>query len=99
MTKLYVGRISYATNDQTLRELFEQYGAVVSAQVITDRETGRSKGFGFVEMENDEDAQAAIKALDGQEADGRTIMVNVARPKEDRPAGGGGNRFRNDFQR
>jgi RNA recognition motif-containing protein len=87
--KLYVGNLSYGVDSSTLQELFSQYGAVTSAEVIADRETGRSKGFGFVEMASDEEADAAINALNGQQHDGRTLTVNVARPKEDRPRGGG----------
>ena len=92
--KLYVGNLSYDMNDAGLNALFAPFGQVVSAQVIMDRDAGRSKGFGFVEMEKDEEAQEAIKALDGSEVGGRNIIVNIARPKEDRPAGGGyqGNR-------
>ncbi len=97
-TKLYVGRLSYNTADDALKTLFAQHGTVVSAQVITDRASGQSKGFGFVEMENDTEAQAAIKALDGQEVDGRTIVVNVARPPEEHTRSGGAD-FRGGFQR
>lgn len=79
---IYVGNLSYKVSDQELQEVFEEFGEVTSAKVIKDRETGRSKGFGFVEMENDEDAQAAIEELDGTEIDGRTVKVNKARPKE-----------------
>jgi RNA recognition motif-containing protein len=101
-TKLFVGKLSFDTTDETLRAAFAQYGAVTSAQVIMDRDTNRSKGFGFVEMENDQEAQAAIAALNEQEFEGRTIVVNVARPREDRPqrsGGGGGGNFRGGFQR
>lgn len=87
-TKLYVGKLPYATTEDELRTLFAGHGTVVSVAIIKDRDTQQSKGFGFVEMENDEEAQAAIKALDGTEVGGRNILVNVARPKEDRPAGG-----------
>jgi len=97
-TKLFVGKLSFNTTDETLRAGFEEYGVVTSAQVIMDRETGRSKGFGFVEMEDDAAAQAAIAALNDQEFDGRTIVVNVAKPREDRPRQGGGN-FGGGFQR
>ncbi|HSX17653.1 MAG TPA: RNA-binding protein [Patescibacteria group bacterium] len=97
-SKLYVGKLSYSTTDDTLRTLFAQYGTVVSAQVIKDRDSGQSKGFAFVEMEKDEEAQAAINALDGNDFEGRSIVVNVARPQEDRSAGGGNN-FRGGFQR
>ncbi len=83
-TKLYVGKLAYATTEETLKNLFAEYGNVVSAQLIMDRDSGQSKGFGFVEMENDSEAQAAIKELDGKEVDGRAIVVNVARPREDR---------------
>jgi RNA recognition motif-containing protein len=89
-TKLYVGSLSYNVNDDQLKELFESAGTVVSASVIMDRDSGRSKGFGFVEMESDQEAQTAIDTLNGKEIDGRTIVVNIARPKEDRPRGGGG---------
>ncbi len=82
-TKLYVGKLAYATTEETLKNLFAEYGNVVSAQLIMDRDSGQSKGFGFVEMENDSEAQAAIKELDGKEVDGRAIVVNVARPRED----------------
>jgi RNA recognition motif-containing protein len=87
---LFIGSLAYATNDDTLKAHFEQIGPVSSARVITDRETGRSKGFGFVEMENDDDNQKAVDQLNGKELDGRTINVSLARPKEDRPAGNGG---------
>ncbi len=87
-TKLYVGKLAYATTEDTLRKVCEEHGPVTSVQIIMDRDTNQSKGFGFVEMENDADAQAVIKALDGQEIDGRAVVVNIARPKEDRPAGG-----------
>jgi cold-inducible RNA-binding protein len=98
-TKLFVGKISFNTTDATLQTLFEQYGKVVSAKVIVDRDTNQSKGFAFVEMEDDAAAQAAIAALDGKEFEGRSIVVNVARPREERPQGGGGNNFRGGFQR
>jgi len=94
MKKLYVGNLSYGANEETIRALFESHGAVESVNLITDRDTGRSKGFGFVEMTNDADAQRAIKALNGKEIDGRALTVNEARPKEDRPSGGGGRRSR-----
>ena len=79
--RLYVGNLTYGTTDATLRQLFEAHGSVTSAQVIMDRDTGRSKGFGFVEMGNDDEAQAAITALNGQQVDGRALTVNEARPK------------------
>ena len=87
--KLYVGKLPYATTEDQLKTMFGAHGTVVSAQVITYRDTGQSKGFAFVEMETEEAAQEAIKALDNSEVDGRNIVVNIARPKEDRPAGGG----------
>ena len=82
---IYVSNLSWGTKSDSLRDLFAQYGEVSSANIITDRETGRSRGFGFVEMPNDEDAQKAIDALNGQEFEGKNLTVNVARPKEDRP--------------
>jgi RNA recognition motif-containing protein len=88
--KLYVGNLTYSTTDSTLQQLFGQFGKVQSAQVIMDRDTGRSKGFGFVEMGSDQDAQAAIAGLDGKEIDGRVLKVNEARPREDRGGGGRG---------
>lgn len=86
---LFIGSLAYATNDDSLKAHFEQIGPVSSARVITDRETGRSKGFGFVEYENDADNQKAVDQLNGKELDGRTINVSLARPKEDRPSNGG----------
>jgi RNA recognition motif-containing protein len=88
--KLYVGNLSYNVTDSDLEQLLSQYGTVQSAQVIQDRDTGRSKGFGFVEMGSDDEAQAAIAALNGQDHEGRSLTVNEAKPKEDRPRGGGG---------
>src|SRR5206468_13010570 len=87
--KLYVGNLSYNVTDADLEQLCAQHGTVQSAHVIQDRDTGRSKGFGFVEMGSDEEAQAAIAALNGQEHDGRALTVNEAKPKEDRGGGGG----------
>src|SRR5262245_61574832 len=78
--RLYVGNLSYSVSSDDLQQIFEQYGPVRSAQVLTDRETGRSRGFGFVEMDNDPDAEAAIENLDGQEHDGRRLTVNEAKP-------------------
>ena len=89
-TKLFVGKLSYNSTDDSLQALFAQYGTVTSAQVIKDRDTNQSKGFAFVEMEDDAAAQAAIKALDGQDFEGRTIVVNVAKPREDRTRNDGG---------
>ncbi|MFP4376772.1 MAG: RNA recognition motif domain-containing protein [Spirochaetales bacterium] len=84
-TKLYVGNLSYQTDQEALRSLFASHGEVVSAQVITDRDTGRSRGFGFVEYANDDDARTAIQALDGTEFEGRNLKVNEARSRDDRP--------------
>ena len=89
-SKLYVGNLSYNTTSSDLEQLFGQHGTVQSAEVIQDRDTGRSKGFGFVQMGSDQEAQAAISALNGQEVDGRNLTVNEAKPREDRPRGGGG---------
>jgi RNA recognition motif-containing protein len=89
-SKLYVGNLSYNTTSSDLEQLFSQHGTVQSAEVIADRDSGRSKGFGFVQMGSDEEAQAAIAALNGQQSDGRTLTVNEAKPREDRPRGGGG---------
>lgn len=83
--RLYVGNLSYGVDNGMLSQAFEAHGTVESAHVITDRETGQSKGFGFVEMGTAEEAQAAIEALDGTELDGRAMRVNEARPREDRP--------------
>ena len=92
---LFIGSLAYATNDDGLKAHFEQIGEVASARVITDRDSGRSKGFGFVEFVNEADNQKAIDQLDGKELDGRTINVSLAKPKEDRPGrdsnGGGHN--------
>ena len=87
--KLYVGNLTYGVNDDGLRQMFEAHGTVQSAQVIMDRDTGRSKGFGFVEMGTDQEAQAAIQAMNGKETDGRALTVNEARPREERGGGGG----------
>src|SRR6201991_4964943 len=89
-SKLYVGNLSYGTTSSDLEQLFAQHGTVQSAEVIQDRDTGRSKGFGFVQMGSDDEAQAAIAALNGQEVDGRALTVNEAKPREERPRGGGG---------
>jgi RNA recognition motif-containing protein len=88
--RLYVGNLSYNTDSSGLEQLFSQHGSVQSAEVVADRMTGRSKGFGFVEMGSDEEAQAAIAALHGQEYDGRALTVNEAKPREERSGGGGG---------
>ncbi|MDH3643818.1 MAG: RNA-binding protein [Gammaproteobacteria bacterium] len=88
--KLYCGNLSYSVSSTDLEDMFAQFGTVDSAQVISDRDSGRSKGFGFVEMGSDSEAQAAIEALNGQEHEGRALTVNEARPREDRSRGGGG---------
>ncbi len=88
--KLYCGNLSYSVRSAQLEQLFSEYGNVVSAQVIEDRETGRSKGFGFVEMSTEEEANAAIDGLNGQENEGRNLQVNEARPREPRSGGGYG---------
>ena len=88
--KLYVGNLSYQVDSSELEQLFGAHGQVLSAQVINDRDTGRSKGFGFVEMANDQEADAAVAALNGQQHNGRALTVNEARPREDRGGGGGG---------
>jgi len=92
--KLYVGNLSYSVRDSDLQDLFAAHGTVDSAQVIMDRDTGRSKGFGFVEMSSDQEAQAAISALNGREVEGRSLTVNEARPREE---GGGGGRGRGGY--
>jgi cold-inducible RNA-binding protein len=88
--RLYVGNLSYQVSSEELEQLFQAHGTVRSAQVMSDPETGRSRGFGFVEMEADDEAQAAIDALNGQEHGGRTLNVNEARPRAPRGGGGGG---------
>ena len=88
--RLYVGNLSYQTSSSDLEQMFAEYGTVTSAQVIQDRDTGRSKGFAFVEMSTDEEAQAAIRGLHGQDSGGRPLTVNEARPREERSGGGGG---------
>ena len=88
--KLYVGNLSYDVDSSALSEMFTAHGTVESAQIITDRDTGQSKGFGFVEMGSDKEAQAAIAALNGQDHGGRALTVNEAKPKENRTGGGGG---------
>ncbi len=92
-TKLFVGSLSWNTTDDQLKDFFSTVGTVASASVIVDRETNRSKGFGFVEMSSDDEAKAAVDQLNGKELDGRAIVVNEARPREERPRGsfGGGN--------
>ena len=97
-TKLFVGSLSYSVNDDQLKDAFAAAGTVVSAKVIIDRETGRSKGFGFVEMSSDEEAKAAVEMMNGKEIEGRAVAVSEARPREERPnrsfgGDGGGNRY------
>lgn len=95
-TKLFVGSLSYSVNDDQLKDAFAAAGTVVSAKVIIDRDTGRSKGFGFVEMASEEEAKAAIDLLNGKEIEGRPVAVSEARPREDRPRNNGnfgGNRY------
>ena len=91
--RLYVGNLPYSATDDSLRQVFAAHGTVTSIQVIMDRDTGRSKGFGFVEMSTDEEAQAAIAALNGKELDGRALTVNEARPKTEGGGRGGGHRY------
>ncbi len=96
---LFIGSLAYATTDDTLKAFFEAIGEVTSARVVTDRETGRSRGFGFVEFADEANNQKAVESLDGKELDGRPITVSIARPKEDRPRSdgprqGGGGSFR-----
>ena len=104
--KLYVGNLSYSTTDQSLTERFSQFGTVASAKIVMDRDSGRSKGFGFVEMSTDEEAQTAIDKLNGQQADGRAMTVNEAKPQAPRDnnnrrgnggGGGGGGGFRSRY--
>ena len=87
--KLYVGNLAYGVSSSDLEQMFAAFGTVQSAQVIVDRDTNRSKGFGFVEMSTDQEAQAAIAAMSGKEVDGRQLTVNEAKPREDRGGGGG----------
>ncbi len=89
-TRIYVGNLAYSINDDSLQQQFAAFGDVVSAKVMMDRDSGRSKGFGFVEMGSPAATQAAIKGLNGQSVDGRALVVNEARPREERSGGGGG---------
>lgn len=95
--KLYVGGLAYSVTDEELEKVFAEIGKVVSAVIIKDRDSGQSKGFGFVEMEELKDGQNAIKELNGKEISGRSIIVNQARPQEDRSSGGGGGNFRRSY--
>lgn len=91
--KLYVGNLAYSVRDEDLKEAFGVFGAVSDCVVISDRDTGRSKGFGFVQMDNDAEAAAAIESMNGAEFGGRKMVVNEARPREERSGGGGGGRY------
>jgi RNA recognition motif-containing protein len=100
--KLYVGSLPYKTTEEELFQIFSQFGAIVSVKIVTDRVTGQSKGFGFVEMEKADDAQKAIEAVNGSELGGRTLVVSIARPPQERErggGGGGGGREEGGFQR
>jgi RNA recognition motif-containing protein len=93
--KLFIGNIAYATSEESLREFFEEFGPLRSVKIATDRETGRSRGFGFIEIDDDAQARAAIESRNGQSLDGKQLVVNEARPREDRPRhSSGGNRNR-----
>jgi RNA recognition motif-containing protein len=94
LMNIYVGNLPFSTTEEELQDLFSQFGDIRRAQVITDRETGRSRGFGFVEMDDDDEAQAAITALNAQKYGGRPLTVNEARPKNERSGGGGGGGYR-----
>jgi len=97
MFNIYVGNLSFETSEASLQAAFEAHGEVLAAKIITDRETGRPRGFGFVEMASKEDGQKAIDALNETELDGRTLTVNEARPREPRGGGGGGGRGRDRY--
>jgi cold-inducible RNA-binding protein len=92
LKNIFVGNLSFGVTEDAVRSLFEQYGAVERVSIVTDRDTGRAKGFGFVEMTGDAEAERAISSLNGQDLDGRTLTINEARPKEDRGGGFGGGR-------
>ncbi|MGA3185878.1 MAG: RNA-binding protein [Bryobacteraceae bacterium] len=92
MKNIFVGNLSFGVTEDAVRSLFEQYGTVERVSIVTDRDTGRAKGFGFVEMTGDAEAERAISSLNGQELDGRNLTINEARPKEDRGGGFGGGR-------
>ena len=91
---IYVGNLPYTANEDELKELFESHGEVTSVRIITDRDTGQSKGFGFIDMTNDDEATSAIEALEGAEFQGRNLRVNQSKPREERPRGGGGGGYR-----
>ena len=99
MKNIFVGNLSFGATEDAVRSLFEAYGTVDRVSVVTDRETGRARGFGFVEMSADDEAERAIAALNGRELDGRALNINEARPKEDRGGGGGGYRGNGGGQR
>ena len=90
MKNIFVGNLSFGSTEQDVRSMFEQFGSIERVSIVTDRETGKARGFGFVEMSNDDEAERAIAALNGANLDDRAINVNEARPKEDRGGGGGG---------
>ena len=94
MKNIFVGNLSFGATEDAVRSMFEAYGTVDRVSVVTDRETGRARGFGFVEMSSDDEAERAIAALNGRELDGRALNINEARPKEDRGGGGGGGGYR-----
>lgn len=96
---MYVGNLSFDVTQSQLQEMFTPYGNVQSAQLISDRDTGRSKGFGFVEMSSDKEAEAAINGMNGQMVDGRALTVNEARPREERPRSGGGGSYGRNYGR
>jgi RNA recognition motif-containing protein len=98
-TKLFVAGLDYSMTDNALRDLFAEHGTVVSAQIITDRETNRSKGFGFVEMSSADECTSAIESLNGKDMNGRALAVNIARPREDRPQRSFGDRDNRDNRR
>lgn len=92
MNKLFVGNLSFQTTENDLQDMFAAHGTVTEANLMMDRATGRPRGFGFVTMSTDEEAQKAVESLNGRSVDGRALTVNIARPREERPAGGGGSR-------
>ena len=96
MKNIFVGNLSFGATESSVRSLFESYGAVDRVSIVTDRDTGQARGFGFVEMSNNAEADRAINELNGRELDGRAMNVNEARPKTDRPSGGGGGGQRRD---
>lgn len=93
--RIYVGNLSYETTEETLTELFTEWGEVSSSTILTERQTGRSRGFGFIEMSNDEEARKAIEEANGRDCEGRTLTVNEAKPRAERGGGGGGGGYHN----